>query len=359
MTRAGAPMRPATTLEALPEGPSLRNRAERMGRVEVHSAAGAEPSINPDRVKVLFIGGYSRSGSTLLDCMLGQLPGVFSTGELAYIWTHGLQENRLCGCGSRFLDCSFWGRVGELAFGGWDRVDVEAMRRLELAVNRHRFMPQLLAPRTSRRFRGDLERYAEVLGRIYGAIHQAGETRLIVDSTIDPAYGFLLTHVPSLDLRLVHMVRDSRATAFSWTRWQYRLDRPDTEMHQRRFHPGVTAVRWSVYHLLVHLLGRAGSPELRVNYERVVDSPGEEIRRIMAHVEEPVDDAALDFVRSSEVDLATNHTVAGSLMRLKQGTLKVRLDDEWTRSLPARDRRLVTALTWPFLRRYGYVGGNG
>jgi hypothetical protein len=32
--------------------------------------------------KVLFIGGYSRSGSTLLDCMLGQLPGVFSTGEL-------------------------------------------------------------------------------------------------------------------------------------------------------------------------------------------------------------------------------------------------------------------------------------
>jgi hypothetical protein len=130
-------------------------------------------------------------------------------------------------------------------------------------------------------------------------------------------------------------------------------------MHHRRFHPGVTAVRWSVYHLLVHLLGRAGSPELRVNYERVVDSPGEEIRRIMAHVEEPVDDAALDFIRSSEVDLATNHTVAGSLMRLKQGTLKVRLDDEWTRSLPARDRRLVTALTWPFLRRYGYVGGNG
>jgi hypothetical protein len=36
-----------------------------------------------DPGEVLFIGGYSRSGSTLLDPMLEPLPGVFSTGLLA------------------------------------------------------------------------------------------------------------------------------------------------------------------------------------------------------------------------------------------------------------------------------------
>jgi hypothetical protein len=311
-----------------------------------------------DRAKVLFIGGYSRSGSTLLDCMLGQLPGVFSTGELAYIWTHGLQENRLCGCGSRFLDCSFWTRVGELAFGGWDRLDAERMRALELRVNRHRFLPQLLAPKLSRRFRRDLRRYTEVLGSIYGAIQQASGARLIVDSTIDPAYGFLLAHVEGVDLRLLHMVRDPRATAFSWTRWQYRRDRVDTDMYQRRFHPGVTALRWAVYHVLVHLLGRrteGGAP--RVNYEQVVSSPEQQIRRIMAHAGEPFADADLGFIRPGEVHLDTNHTVAGSLMRLTKGPLPVRIDDEWTRNLPPGHRRLVTLLTLPFLRGYGYLGG--
>jgi Sulfotransferase family len=326
--------------------------------LDASTSATARSAQASGRVKVLFVGGYSRSGSTLLDCMLGQLPGVFSTGELAYIWTHGLQENRLCGCGSRFLDCAFWTEVGERAFGGWEAVDADQMRELELEVNRHRYLPLLLAPRVSPRFRRQLERYGELLGRIYAAIQEVSGARVIVDSTIDPAYGFLLTHVPNIDLRLVHMVRDSRATAFSWTRWQRRLDRPDCVMYQRRFHPGVTALRWSIYHLLVDALARRTGPAAYLRYERMVSSPETELKRLMDHVDEPLDRADLAFIRPGEVDLATNHTVAGSLMRLKQGTLAVRVDDEWTRALPARHRRLVTALTWLFLRRYGYTPGN-
>jgi len=310
--------------------------------------------------KVLFIGGYSRSGSTLLDCMLGQLPDVFSTGELGYIWSHGLRENRLCGCGSRFLECSFWRRVGETAFGGWEHVDVDRMVALERAVNRHRYMPLLLMPQGSRAFRRKLEQYAGVLGRIYRAIHLVSGARLIVDSTIDPAYGFVLANVRGLDVRLVHMVRDSRATAFSWTRWQRQRDRVDTVMYQRRFHPAMTAARWVIYHLLIHLLGRKTGPlETRVLYEDVVESPEDEICRIMRDIGEAVDEAQLSFLRPGEVVLETNHTVAGSLMRLKKGPLPIRVDDEWRSALRSRHRRLVTLLTWPLLRAYGYRGATG
>jgi len=34
--------------------------------------------------KVLYIAGWGRSGSTILDNVLGQLDGCFSTGELNY-----------------------------------------------------------------------------------------------------------------------------------------------------------------------------------------------------------------------------------------------------------------------------------
>ncbi len=36
--------------------------------------------------RVLFIAGPGRSGSTLLDLLLGQIDGFTSTGELRLIW---------------------------------------------------------------------------------------------------------------------------------------------------------------------------------------------------------------------------------------------------------------------------------
>ena len=63
--------------------------------------------------RILYIGGCTRSGSTLVDRMLGQLPGFVSTGEFGLITTHSITENRLCGCGRRFRDCPYWQAVGE------------------------------------------------------------------------------------------------------------------------------------------------------------------------------------------------------------------------------------------------------
>jgi hypothetical protein len=58
------------------------------------------PTARP--VRVLYIGGLGRSGSTLLDRMIGQLPGFFSAGEIREVWQQGLRENRPCGCGTPF-----------------------------------------------------------------------------------------------------------------------------------------------------------------------------------------------------------------------------------------------------------------
>ena len=46
--------------------------------------ATRDPAGTPDGepVKVLYLGGYSRSGSTLFDRMLGQVPSFASTGEI-------------------------------------------------------------------------------------------------------------------------------------------------------------------------------------------------------------------------------------------------------------------------------------
>ena len=41
-------------------------------------------------------------------------------------------------------------------------------------------------------------------------------------------------------------------------------------------------------------------------------------------------------------------------MRFTRGAVRLRNDDQWRREMPRRDVSVVTALTAPLLKRYGY-----
>src|SRR6266705_3371373 len=105
--------------------------------------ATSEKEIPQPGLRVLYIGGWGRSGSTLLDRMLGQVPGFFALGEVREIWQSGLRENRLCGCGASFRECPFWTRVGAEAFGGWDRLPLAEVLKLWRAYDRPWALPRL------------------------------------------------------------------------------------------------------------------------------------------------------------------------------------------------------------------------
>src|SRR6185503_1960438 len=107
-------------------------------------------------VDVLYIGGCQRSGSTLLDRMLGQAHGHVSAGEITHLWARGLVANDLCGCGDRFADCPFWTEVGSVAFGGWAALDAVETLDLQHRVDRNHYIIFMLCPVLSSRYRRDL-----------------------------------------------------------------------------------------------------------------------------------------------------------------------------------------------------------
>src|SRR3954451_18343438 len=72
-------------------------------------------SATGERIKVLFVTGAARSGTTLVDLLLSQVPGITAVGELRYLWQRGLLERRLCGCGSPVPECVFWQAVLDTA----------------------------------------------------------------------------------------------------------------------------------------------------------------------------------------------------------------------------------------------------
>ena len=302
---------------------------------------------------ILLIGGTGRSGSTLLDRLLGELPGFVAVGELRYTWSEALADNRYCGCGTRFLDCPFWSEVGRRAFGSWDQINPSEVVALERSIARHRHIPLLAASHTApTRYSSLLDRYLGILGPMYAAIRDVSGANVIIDSTKDAAYAHVLRRMPDVDFRLLHLVRDSRGVAWSWAK----VVRSDPDHYMRRFSPPVTALRWMTSNLMVESLGWFGVPRLLLRYETLVAQPRAALATIASFAGQPSDPKALAFVQGGGAWLGAHHTVAGNPMRMAAGHIDIGLDDAWRTSMPFTQRAQVTALTWPLLRHYSHAG---
>lgn len=308
----------------------------------------------PVRPAVLYLGGQARSGSTLLDRALGQVQGFCSSGEVRYLWDRGLAENQRCGCGIPLRECPFWDAVGRRAFGGWDRIDLDEVLMLQREVDRAGAMPALATNRGGARFGAELERYGEYLTRVFGAIREESGAKVVVDSSMSPPHGLVLRRIPGIDLRLVHLVRDARGVAHSSMKVVERPEITDGVDYMPTYSPLRSAARWLAANLTFEFLGRS-VPDLRVRYETFVRDPRGVLTAIADHVGLPLQPDDLSFISSHEVELAVNHTAAGNPMRFKTGTLPLRVDEAWRDGLAERDRRLVTAVAWPLLRRYRYL----
>jgi hypothetical protein len=305
-------------------------------------------------IPVLYIGGYGRSGTTLIERVLGQLPGLCAVGEMRHVWERSFRDNQLCGCGQPFRVCEFWSAVVRRAFGGFDRLDAGHMVDQARRVDRTRYVPRLLAPGGA--FAHRFADHAAVVRRLYGAIREVSGCRVIVDSSKEPSYGWLLQRAGGFEVSVVHVVRDSRAVAFSWVR---KKERP--EVHWRRelmdvHAPLKSAALWLTFNALCRAMARLGCAYRRVHYEDFVVDPVAALTPVLAMIGESP--AALDWVDGRRLHLAANHTVSGNPMRFAVGDVEVQLDREWRDRMRPADRRLMTALTFPSLLRYGYLGGR-
>lgn len=302
-------------------------------------------------MKVLYIGGSGRSGSTLLDRVIGQIPGYTSAGEVRDIWRDAAGENRLCGCGQEVDRCPFWERVGAEAFGGWSRLDRDETWKLVTSFGYPKALRALWSP--SRSLSPSHRRFAELMECLYGGMAVAADGATIVDSSKGLPYGIVLGSIPSIDMRAIHLVRDSRGVAYSWSKEMTRADSPGrTEQMPRIGIAGVSA-RWIAHNTLMELLGRR-VPVARLRYETFIERPKQELLRVLGELGWPLEGSELAFLRERSVWLEPNHTVMGNPMRVSTGEIPLRLDDAWRTSLPRAQRAQVTAATLPMLIRYGY-----
>ncbi|MDQ3660318.1 MAG: sulfotransferase [Actinomycetota bacterium] len=310
-----------------------------------------------EEVKVLYIIGWGRSGSTIMGNLLGEIDGFFHGGELTYLWERGLLEGRLCGCGQVIPNCELWSDVLRRSYGNdfAATLDAKGMVQAQRDGLRVRHTWQLLK-RPADRLPQDavLKRYSEAMLDLYRQIATTTGARVVIDSSKRPSDAALLRLLPGITPYYVHLVRDPRAVAFSWTRKKAQLDRHRPALMSP--HSVLdSAMSWLSWNLAAEALRkRAGTDHFSlVRYEDFVTRPHEVLEGILRLVGETATSVPLSD--DGTAHLSTNHTVSGNPDRFSTSRVKLREDREWRSRQATGDRLLTTLVALPLLHRYHYA----
>ena len=301
-----------------------------------------------EKVKVLYIAGAMRSGSTILGRLLGELPGAVHVGELGQMTRIRRYGAMRCECRQSVAECAFWQAVLDQAFGPSAEMDIRGFHATRMEY-RLRSLPRLLLPRSPAQTQR-LQTYLTALGTLYAAVRDVSGASVIIDGSKDPLYAALLSRVPAIDLHVVHLVRDSRAVAFSQQRVKKDPATLPNPGQLAQFPSWQTALQWNA--TTSALDARRHPRPLLLRYEDFVADPSGSVERLWHLTGLPL--PSLEFLRSPVLSMTQGHSASGNPDRF-QSEVRIKPDVEWRTKMRSVDRAVVTALTSPLLLRHGYL----
>ncbi|MFM8322666.1 MAG: sulfotransferase family protein [Chloroflexota bacterium] len=302
-------------------------------------------------IRLTYIVGTGRSGSTVIDSFLGNHPSIQSVGELARLLNDAWTNDYYCSCGKRSSSCTFWSAVHQ----GWCElnggVTVEQYAGLQSRFEQLRRWPFLSRERW--KDSEDFQSYAKQTRLLLRAIQNTSGCKMIVDSSKGVERAYALAQIPGIDLRVIHLVRDPRGVVWSHKKAFKKDLRGGLPSDIEPEPTWRAALYWCRLNLqaewLRKYLGKDRS--VLVRYEDFM----QHTRPVMEQVGRLMDVDFEPLLQVTEQDGTFNfsHTIAGNRVRMK-GQLRLKFDEEWREKLETRDRRITEALSGWLMARYGY-----
>ena len=304
--------------------------------------------MNKAKLKVLYIAGFERSGSTILNRVLGQIDGFIAWGELRDIWQHGIAENRRCTCENLFADCPAWQEILKTAFDDFKKLNITEITRLQKNT-RSLVLPHYFGWLKDEVFKSKTGSYLNILELLYQAIQIETNGKVIIDSTKASWYGYVLNLLPAVDLYVVHIIRNPQGICYSLER-----RKQSGELECQWYNPVHASLSWMAKNYSVEmLLNRDKTRYLRIRYEDFMNNPTDTVKLILNLIQEA--DSQLPFKDSSTVKMGLDHLFTGSpSSRATVGSVKLKLDEKWKTRLKLLDKTTISSLTLPLSKRYGY-----
>jgi len=294
-------------------------------------------------MQIVYIAGYGRSGSTILDMLLASHPHVMGAGELARLFDQWL-ANHTCSCQKPIRECEFWQPIFDTFMQSMPNISIEECAQITLQVeslqNAWRFY--------LRRFSMVERTYGHIWRTMLPLIIQQTGGQWIVDSSKSTratnGRSAALRYLCGYDVQVVHLVRDPRAVTWSVLRGSNRkLEAGDDATLRGGALRAVLS--WLMTNMAVQFLPHNWGQQ-RVRYEDM-------ITETQATLQGVYNALGLDAEGTNiTMPLSCGHGVAGNRLRRRQIDV-LKLDEEWRTHLP-RSARIVVWLSWPLAQSYRY-----
>ncbi|MCK6438805.1 MAG: sulfotransferase [Planctomycetes bacterium] len=304
---------------------------------------------------LVYIGGSGRSGSTLLDLLLGNHSRIQSLGEFDFFdrYAHGIAQH-FCTCGVPVPQCPFWLNVQD-TMRETGQSDAPT-----LATSHATFAP--LSYRSPRKF---VEAFALISGsrtlyslasafvrdhllaaresmRWYDAVRHATGKPIIVDSSKGAARFKTLYLLDPLNTRMIFLLRDGRAVANSLMKLSHTKGKPLTiEQAARTWKRHVSNALW------VRLSVPTRSM-LTVRYEELCTSAEPVLRAICDFIGVGFEPAMLELNKN------VAHIVGGNPMRMRRDESAIALDERWRQELTTENLNVFDRIAGKLNRKLGY-----
>jgi hypothetical protein len=264
-------------------------------------------------IKIVYITGFGRSGSTLLDILLASAPSAFGCGELNALLRDGIFQGDPCACGEPVANCPLWQDVMK----GWplsrDAASLNRYSGLVDRVDSVRLSNQKLAFADQEFFRTQTASLYQSITRVTGAT-------VLIESSKSPNRLRHLIGVPGVSVRAIHLIRDVASVARSMARpWQ-----ADPSAGISHEFPGKsvlrTAVAWRIHNVMADRVCRSlDQSAMRVHMEQLLTTPNSVLRSIGHHVGLDLSHAC----HATEVGepILIEHTVAGNRLRMQKSLI--------------------------------------
>jgi len=302
-------------------------------------------------MKIVYIIGNARSGSTILSILLGNHTLVTSVGELKVVAERAWVASEYCSCGNLGKFCKFWSVVrSDLATELGDD-NIQELVQLQLAFDRGFNVPSLLV---DGKYGGtSFKNYTVWMKALFQSIARHTGAHIVLDSSKNLARGYALHKIFGQDIFFIHMVRDSRATVWSLMKAYKKNQKNGINRDMKPRNPLKASALWTYNNIMTEcLLKKLSCRSLKLRYEDLTENTEKTIGNIGEFLD--LDMSKLVEKITSTKPLAISHMIAGNRLRMTT-EVKFKSDYEWKSRMPRDIQKKVWLTTGWLARRYGYA----
>ncbi len=289
-------------------------------------------------MKLIYVIGDGRSGSTIFSILMGNHPDIESVGEL-YRW---IEFNGYPKKGNtKAEDHIFWENVRAQYIKNSENTDFALLAEGRDEIENYaQFLKVYFKKSHPQRTR----LYQDYLEKLFGAVCRVSGKPVIMDASRNMGRAALIADLFPQQVWMIHLVRDPRGVVLSYKKKNIEQDYKP---------PYKAALHNTLKNIFALMVGTQMPPErfITIRYEDVVEKPAATLEQLGSFLE--MDFQPLIAQIQNGTPLNVPHILDGNRIRNVE-TISLRSDQAWKSKLGRFHKFLTVLLTFPFFIRFKY-----